>query len=109
MVMGHLRSSMWSPGGWQGKFGRDADPPNLHFAALFKVEGTVTVEADAGPAILFGNWQLVGDSLKTVYTFPGGDSFEFAAKFVDTIPKLQGYWRAVPPGSGGGSFYLEKY
>lgn len=97
------------PGGWEGKFGRGTDAPNLYFAAHFKTDKTVTVEADEPPAYLFGSWQLLGDSLKTVYTFPAGDSFEFAGKFTDTVKKIEGYWRAIPPATGGGSFFLEKY
>lgn len=97
------------PGGWEGKFGRGTDVPNLYFAAHFKVDKSVTIEADEPPAFLYGSWQLVGDSVKTVYTFPAGDSFEFAAKFTDTVKKIEGYWRAIPPATGGGLFYLEKY
>jgi hypothetical protein len=97
------------PGGWEGKFGRNFDPPNLYFATHFKADGTLTVEADEPPVYLFGTWQLVGDSVKSTYTFPGGDSFQFSAKFVDTVGRLDGYWRAIPPASGEGTFYLEKY
>lgn len=97
------------PGGWEGKFGRGTDLPNLYFAAHFKVDQSVTVQADDPPAFLFGNWQLVGDSVKTIYTFPAGDSFEFAAKFTDTVRRIEGYWRAIAPATGGGNFYLEKY
>ena len=97
------------PGGWEGKFGRDTDPPNLYFASHFKADGSLTVEADEPPVYLFGTWQLVGDSVKTTYTFPAGDSFQFSAKFVDTVGRLDGYWRAIPPATGGGRFYLEKY
>ena len=96
------------PGGWLGKFGQGNDAPNLHFAALFKPEGTVTIEADALPYILFGNWNLVGDSLKTSYAFPGGEKFEFAAKYSETVRRIEGYWKALPPTVGGGKFYLEK-
>jgi hypothetical protein len=97
------------PGGWEGKFGRNADPPNLYFAAHFKIDGSVTIEADEPPAFLYGSWQKIGDSVKTTYVYPAGDSFEFAAKFVDTVGRMDGYWRAIPPAVGGGRFYLEKY
>lgn len=98
------------PGGWQGKFGRGTDQPTLHFASHFKSDGKLTVEADDPIVILFGTWQLVGDSVKTEYVFPAsGDRFMFAAKYVDTIPRIEGYWRGIPPTSGGGTFFLAKY
>ena len=96
------------PGGWQGKFGRNADPPNLPFAAHFKTDGKVTVEADIQPFILLGTWFLMGDSVIANYTFPGGDSFRFAAKFADTSNRISGYWGAIPPAVGGGTFFLQK-
>ena len=96
------------PGGWQGKFGRDANPPDLPFAAHFKTDGKVTVEADTQPFILLGTWILAGDSVIANYTFPGGDSFRFAAKFVDTSNRISGYWGAIPPAVGGGTFFLQK-
>lgn len=96
------------PGGWEGKFGRDTNPPSLPFAAHFKTDGRATVEADTQPFYLFGTWQLTGDSLITNYTFPGGDSFRFAAKFADTSNVINGYWRAIPPATGGGTFFLKK-
>ena len=96
------------PGGWEGKFGRNADIPNLPFAAHFKTNGKATVEADTQPFYLFGNWVLTGDSIITNYTFPGGDSFRFAAKFADTLNTITGYWRAIPPATGGGNFFLKK-
>jgi hypothetical protein len=98
------------PGGWQGKFGRGTDQPTLHFATHFKTDGQATVEAEEPVVILLGNWQLVGDSIKTNYTYlPSGDQFFFAAKFVDTIPRIEGYWKGVPPTAGGGTFYLVKF
>ena len=96
------------PGGWQGKFGRDATPPNLPFAAHFKTDGRVTVEADTQPFILLGTWILTGDSVIANYTFPGGDSFRFAAKFADSSNRISGYWGAIPPAVGGGTFILQK-
>lgn len=96
------------PGGWEGKFGRNADLPNLPFAANFKTNGKATVEADTQPFYLFGNWVLAGDSIITNYTFPAGDSFRFAAKFTDTVKRIEGYWRAISPATGGGTFFLVK-
>ncbi len=98
------------PGGWQGKFGRGTDVPTLHFATHFKTDGQATVEAEDPVVILLGTWQLVGDSIKTNYTYtPSGDQFFFAAKYSDTVRRIEGYWKAIPPTVGGGTFYLEKF
>lgn len=93
-------------GKWVGAIGQDANPPSGYYAINIKSNGTIErIDAD-GDVNATGTWELEGNELTAIYTYPGSTVVFIDATVDKSQNKLTGNWENS--GDEEGTFYATR-
>lgn len=98
-------------GKWVGKYGAGVLTPSSDYTFFFAADSTVGVIDGLGDEVdveAHGTWTVVGDTVRTTYTYNSGGTYSTEAVLNQSRTRMTGTWGPNASVTGGGTFNVKQ-